>query len=260
MSEENVKRLKKIILQTSYKTGEGHVPSAFSILDILYVLYHGGMNIDSGNPDKNDRDYLVVSKGHAAIGVYAVLADAGFFPMEELDTFGRYQSRLGGHPDFNKVPGIEASTGSLRHGFPMAAGMALGLKMKKKGQKVFCILGDGEANDGSVWEAVLLAGQQGLDNFVCFFDYNNSIQKYIAWGNMAEKFSAFGWDTMDIDGHDHKQIYEAINKAGTGGKPLAVIAHTIKGNGCKTMEEEPSAWHHRSPSAGELESLLRELG
>ncbi len=256
--KRHIAELQKMILRVSHVTREGHVPSAFSILDILYVLYHGIMNVAPGEPQKEDRDYLVVSKGHSAIGLYAVLADAGFFPMEELDTFAMLHSRLGGHPDFNKVPGVEASTGSLGHGFPIAVGMAMGLQMKGKGQRIFCILGDGEANEGSVWEAVILAGQHKLRDLTCIFDGNHSIDRSIQWGNMAEKFEAFGWEAVQVDGHDHDALREVLSKPAYG-RPRAVIARTVKGHGCKTMEEDPFAWHHRAPNDEELERMLKEI-
>lgn len=256
---EKIKQLKKEILTISYETGEGHVPTAFSILDILYVLYNDVMNIDPNDAMKKDRDYCIVSKGHAAIGLYAILADRGFFTKDELVTFGQFNSRLGGHPDYNKVPGVEASTGSLGHGLPMAVGIAMGLSIQKSNQKVYCILGDGETNEGSIWEAVLLAGQHELDNLICIFDYNHSIEKYIKWGDMEQKFNDFGWATVSINGHDHEEIRRAVTHK-VAEKPLMVIANTIKGFGCETMENDFSAWHHRSPSKEELDMLIKEIG
>ena len=255
--DKRITELKKIILQTAHETHEGHIPSAYSILDILYVLYHSVLNVDPRNPDKNDRDYLIVSKGHSAIGIYAILADCGFFAFDELKTFGKYNSRLGGHPDFNKVPGIEASTGSLGHGLPIAVGMAMGLGYRNDSQKVFCIIGDGELNEGSIWEAVTLAGQHKLKNLICVVDYNHSLEKSIAWGRLDKKIGEFGWDTAIVDGHDHKALYAAFTQPHE--RPLAIIADTIKGNGCASMEQDPAAWHHRAPSAEELPKLLEEL-
>lgn len=256
--KERCKELRKIILQASHDTREGHVPTAFSIIEILYVLYHGVMKVDPKNPYMSDRDFLIVSKGHAAIGIYAVLADAGFFSMDELKRLGTFNGILGGHPDLNKVPGIEASTGSLGHGFPMAVGMAMGLKIKKSAQRVFCVLGDGEANEGSVWEAINLAGQYKLDNLICIFDYNHSIDRSIAWGDIAAKFREFDWDTMEVDGHDMDVLRKAFSFGGNG-KPLVIIADTVKGKGCRTMEEEPNAWHHRAPNDEELAVMLKEI-
>jgi len=257
LAEKKIKSLKRIILETAHKTKEGHIPSAFSILDILYVLYDSVLNVDPKNPEKTDRDYLLVSKGHSAVGLYAVLADRGFFPMSELDTFGHFNSRLGGHPDRNKIPGVEASTGSLGHGLPIAVGIAMGLGYRNEQQRVFCIIGDGELNEGSMWEAILLAGEHKCKNLTCIVDYNHSIDRSILWGDLTEKFKAFGWDTLEVDGHDHAALEEAFRQSDRE-RPLAVIANTIKGNGCKSMENEPG-WHHRSPNEDELAQLLKEL-
>ena len=257
LAEKKTKSLKRIILETAHKTKEGHIPSAFSILDILYVLYDSVLNVDPKNPKKTDRDYLLVSKGHSAVGLYAVLADRGFFPMSELDTFGHFNSRLGGHPDRNKVPGVEASTGSLGHGLPIAVGIAMGLGYKNELQRVFCIIGDGELNEGSMWEAILLAVEHRCKTLPCIVDYNHSIDRSILWGDLTEKFKAFGWDTLEVDGHNHASLEEAFRRRDRE-RPLAVIANTIKGNGCKSMENEPG-WHHRSPNEEELVQLLKEL-
>lgn len=254
---QNVKELKKLILQVGHDTHEGHIPSAFSILDILYVLYHGILNIDPKNPKKEDRDYLIVSKGHSAVGIYAILADAGFFPKTELSTFAKFHSILGGHPDCNKVPGVEASTGSLGHGLPIAVGMAMGVSYKNDTQRVFCIIGDGEANEGSVWEAITLAGQHKLKNLICIVDYNHSLERSIAWGDLEEKFSSFGWETCSIDGHNHKELREKLSSKNHE-KPFVIIANTIKGKGCPSIENNP-AWHHRAPNDEELEMLIKEL-
>lgn len=251
-----MRQLKKIMLETAYRTGEGHVPSGISILDILYVLYDSVLRVDTKNPDWEDRDYLLVSKGHAAIGIYTVLADKGFFPMEELDTFAKFHSRLGGHPDVNKVPGIEASTGSLGHGLPIAVGMAMGTKYRNRGQRVFCIVGDGELNEGSMWEAITLAGQHKLNNLICVVDYNHSIDRSVKWGQLDRKIAEFDWDTVVVDGHDHAALQKVFDESHD--RPLAVIADTIKGNGIHSIENNP-AWHHRSPNREELEQLLKEL-
>lgn len=256
--EQRVKELKKYILKASYETKEGHVPSSFSILDILYVLYHQVLKVDAAEPCKRDRDYCIVSKGHAAAGQYAVLADMGFFPMKELLTFGMHNSRLGGHPDWNKVPGVEASTGSLGHGMPMAVGLAMACRIKQSSQKVYCIVGDGEMNEGSVWEGIIIAGERKLENLICILDFNHSLDRCIGWGNMEDKFRCFGWEALCIDGHDHRALHDAFTRK-PNGKPLAIIANTVKGKGCKTMEQNPFAWHHRAPNAEEMERFLEEI-
>ena len=258
MNSKKIKDMKRKILEIAYETHEGHIPSAFSILDILYVLYESILNIDPKNPNKEDRDYLIVSKGHSAIGIYTILAEKGFFLEEELGTFGKFHSKLGGHPDKNFVPGIEASTGSLGHGLPIALGIAMGLGYKNSNQRVFCVVGDGELNEGSMWEAIILAGQHKCFNLTCIVDYNHSNDRSIVWGKLEDKFREFGWNTAIIDGHNHEAIYEILNDSQTE-KPLAVIANTIKGKGCKSIENNP-AWHHRSPNEEELKMLIEELG
>lgn len=241
-----INRLKKEIIQMAYQAQEGHVPSAFSILDILWVLYDRVLR---------KKDYFILSKGHGCLGLYAVLAEKGFFPKNWLANFGRFNSHLGGHPDCNQVPGVEASTGSLGHGLPMAVGVALGLKIKKRQNKVYCLIGDGEANEGSIWEAVMLGAHHRLNNLVCIVDDNHSTDRALNLGDLGEKFSSFGWLVKEINGHNHQEIYKALKPAN---KPLAIIAETIKGYGVKEMENNP-AWHHRSPTKEEMERILKEL-
>ena len=255
--DNNITKIKRKILQVSHDTHEGHIPSAFSILDILYVLYDGVLNVNPENPEMEDRDYLIVSKGHSAVGIYAVLEEKGFLSCAELDSFASFGSILGGHPDRNKVPGVEASTGSLGHGLPIAVGMAMGLGYRNDHQRVFCIVGDGELNEGSMWEAVILAGQHACSNLVCIVDYNHSLDRSIVWGNLACKFQTFGWNALVVDGHDHAELKKAFSST-TQEQPLAIIANTVKGHGCPSMENNP-AWHHRSPNDEEREQLLKEL-
>ena len=255
--QEHMKELKRAIVTASYHNQQGHIPSAFSILDILYVLYHDVMNVDPAEPRKEDRDRLVVSKGHASLGIYAVMADRGFFPMEELETYSSFGSRLGGHPDRNKVPGVELSTGSLGHGFSMAVGVAMALKFQNKPGTVYVIVGDGEFNEGTMWEAVLLANEHRLSNLVCIMDYNHSGDRAIDLGDMKMKFSAFGWDSCEVDGHDHEALRQALAPS-CSDRPKVVIANTIKGYGCPMIENNP-AWHHRSPNTEEYNQMMEEL-
>ena len=251
-----LKKLKQIIVNASAKSGEGHIPSAFSVLDILWVLYDKILKIDPKNPRAHDRDFFILSKGHASLGLYAVLAEKGFFSLSELENFGKFNSMLGGHPDRNKIPGVEASTGSLGHGFPISIGVALGLKIKKMDNKVFVLIGDGECNEGTVWESALLASHHNLSNLCCIVDYNHSTDRALEMGDIAEKFKSFGWNTCVINGHNHEEIYNALIKKSD--KPKAIIANTIKGYGAKIMENNP-AWHHKSPSPEEFDILLEEL-
>lgn len=254
---EKMKELKRQILTVSHENQEGHIPTAFSILDILYVLYNDVMNVDPENPKMPGRDRLVVSKGHASIGMYAVMADRGYFPKEEVATYCKFGSRLGGHPDRNKVPGIEVSTGSLGHGFPLAIGIAMGMKINHASGTVYVIAGDGEMNEGTMWESVLLAKQHNLSNLVFILDYNHSGDRAIDLGDMQEKFKTFGWETISVDGHDHEALTKALVPP-IGDAPKAVIANTIKGYGCPMIENNP-AWHHRSPNDEEYKQLMEEL-
>jgi transketolase len=253
----NLNELRRLILRSAAAGGEGHVPSSLSVLDILWVAYDRILKIDPAAPADPARDRFILSKGHAALGLYAVLAKKGFFPVSELERMGLYAGPLGGHPDRNKVPGVEASTGSLGHGFPMSVGVALGLRILENDARVFALIGDGEANEGSVWEAALLAAHHGLSNLCCIVDYNHSNDRALKLGDLAAKFAAFGWETRVIDGHAHDEIEKALRNRGAS-RPVAVVANTVKGRGCRRMENEP-AWHHRAPTAEELNEMLLEL-
>ena len=255
--DSKIRELKKEIIRAACIAGEGHIASAFSILDILWVLYKKILNQDPNQPRAANRDRFVLSKGHASLGIYGILAQHGFFPMEELKTFASATSRLGGHPDSRKVPGIEASTGSLGHGMPMAVGMALGLKIRESESRVICIVGDGECNEGSIWESAMLAAHHQLGNLSCIVDFNHSGNRALMLGDLCAKFRSFGWDVTEIDGHNHLQIESSLLPSG-GSVPRVVIANTIKGHGCAEMENNP-AWHHKAPKAEELEAILAQL-
>ena len=241
--------LKTSIIEAASKAGEGHIASALSILDIIYVLY-GKILQD----DKQDK--FVLSKGHGSLALYAVLASHDFFRPSELQQFGSYAGCLGGHPDRNKVQGIEASTGSLGHGLPFGLGMALALRIKKASGRVFVLVGDGECNEGSIWEAILLAAHHNLSNLTCIVESNHSTDRALLLGDLQKKFEAFGWSSVAINGHDHTEISSAIFT--TPQRPLAIIAETVKGHGCRQMENDP-AWHHRVPTQEELPGLLEQL-
>lgn len=212
------------------KTGEGdekHDPSAYSTLDVIWVLYDRILRYDPHNPRSEDRDRFVLSKGHGPLGYYAVLADKGFFPPEELRHFMNWEGILGGHPDRNQVPGVEASTGSLGHGLPMAIGMALGLRAKGNDRRVFVLLGDGECNEGSVWESVLLAGNLGLTNLTCIVVNNHSSTRDL--GDLAAKLESFGWAAATVDGRDHAAIEAALARRDER-RPTAMVAEIETGN------------------------------
>jgi len=256
-----MKELIKIIIETAYNAKEGHIPSSLSVLDILDVLY-SNCNINPLNINNDNRDRIILSKGHAALAHYAILAKNHFFKISELENFGKYDSIFGGHADKNKVPGIECSTGSLGHGFPMAVGIALALKIKKSNAKVYVIIGDGECNEGTIWESALIAAQHKLNNLYCIVDYNHSNDRAIEIDNLVDKFNSFGWFSFEINGHNHKEIKDAINCFENFTKkdtlPVAIIANTIKGHRCKMMENNPE-WHHKIPSKEEYEMIMSQL-
>jgi len=249
--------LKRQIVLATMAVGEGHIASAFSILDILWVLYDRVLQIDPKNPKSDERNRFVLSKGHGALALYAVLAEKGFFPASELERFATFDSPLGGHPDCNKVPGVEASTGSLGHGLPIGIGMALALRIRKINRRVIVLIGDGECNEGSIWESALLAAHHRLSNLTCIVDYNHSTDRALFLGDISAKFAAFGWTSTTINGHDHDAIYDALSRTESD-RPTAVVAETVKGFGCKQMENNP-AWHHRAPTQVELPAILEEL-
>src|SRR3989344_2419876 len=223
----NLIKLKQKIIKTATIANGGHIPAAFSILDILWVLYDRVLNIKPKTANNPNRNRFVLSKGHASIGLYVVLAEKGFINPKTLKNFGKFDSCLGGHPDRTKVPGVEASTGSLGHGLPMAVGLALGAKIKKQPNKVYVIVGDGECNEGTIWEFAMLAVHHKLDNLYCIVDHNHSGDTAPNPGDMRKKVEAFGWQAVSINGHNQEEIYRALTQKGIG-KPIAIIAETIK--------------------------------
>lgn len=238
--------LKQQIVQIAYDAGEAHIPSAFSILDIVSVLYDTILQ---------ESDRFVLSKGHGCLALYVVLAAKGIISQEQLKSFLKHDSILGGHPDRNKVPGVLASTGSLGHGLPMAVGMALAKKIEKESGRVYCLVGDGECNEGSIWEACLLAAHHNLNNLTVIVDYNHSTDRAVNLGSLRNKFQSFEFFAAEIDGHNREQIRRATNYRSR--RPMAIIANAIKGNGCARMSDP--AWHHRVPNKFELAEILQEL-
>ena len=221
MTSTDITRIKRLM---SLATGdEKHGSSSLSTLDVLWVLYDRILCLDPKNPRWENRDRFVLSKGHGCVSYYAILADKGFFPTSTLKTFMQYDSILGAHADRNLVPGVEASTGSLGHGLPMALGMAIALRLKKSDRRVFVLIGDGECNEGSIWEAALLAGNLQLSNLTCIAINNHSSS--LELGDLAAKFAAFGWVSTTINGHDHEQIYESLSYRDST-RPTAVVAET----------------------------------
>jgi transketolase len=203
---------------------EKHDPSAYSTLEVLWVLYDRILHYDPADPESEDRDRFIMSKGHGPLVLYAILAQKGFFPASEMPKFLQWDGILGGHPDRNRVPGVETSTGSLGHGFPMAIGVALGLKAKRSDRRVYVLIGDGEANEGSVWEAVLLAGNLGLSNLTAILIDNRSSS--MDMGNLAAKFASFGWEARRVDGRDEDAIEDALAFPAAD-RPSLVIAEVL---------------------------------
>ena len=258
-------RLRGKIIDMSHAAQAAHLASSLSCADILVAAYWHVLNIDPQTPDDPLRDRFILSKGHAAAALYAVLAMRGYFPIEELDTFCKDGGRLAEHPPANLLPGVEAATGSLGHGLPLGCGMALSGRIKGETFRVFALLSDGENNEGSVWEAAMFAAAQKLDNVCVVVDYNKwqataRSDETLMLAPLCDKWAAFGWDAREIDGHDIGALAEAMQRVPNGsGKPVALIAHTIKGKGVSFMEDDNN-WHYRAPTAEEVVKAHKELG
>jgi transketolase len=250
------RKVRHEILTASHASGHGHIPTSFSVIEMMCAAYDT-LRHDPKNPQWPERDIFILSKGHAALGFYAVLAHYGYFPVEELKTFGAFQSRLGCHPDRLKVPGVELSTGSLGHGIGVAVGMALAFKIQNSSRRVITLIGDGEANEGSVWESVMIAANQGLNNLTVMLDFNQSQQRSLQIPNPAERFKSFGCDTIEVDGHDLEALKAALIEPSTTVK--AVVARTVKGHGCQTLAKNVYEWHRKSPKPEEFQMLCTEL-
>ncbi|HET7839497.1 MAG TPA: transketolase [Rectinemataceae bacterium] len=261
--DEKAARLRRDILKMLYLCQSGHPGGSLSSLEILMALYYGVARTDPRRPRMEDRDRIVLSKGHACPALYAVLADRGFFPREELWSLRQIGSRLQGHPDMNKTPGVDASTGSLGQGISIALGMAMAAKAKKAGYRVFCVIGDGEAQEGMVWEAAMAAAHYRLDNLAVLMDHNGlqidgPNEKVMGLGDIEEKFRAFGFETSKVDGHHIGAIAGAL-RARAAGRPLFVLCETLKGKGVSFMEGN-AGWHGKPMSADEYAAAMKELG
>ncbi|MFG6319804.1 MAG: transketolase [Clostridia bacterium] len=257
-------KIRRNIVNMIYLASSGHPGGALSITDILTVLYFTEMNVDPLNPKDENRDRFVLSKGHASAALYATLAERGFIQNEDLLGFRKLDSNLQGHPDMNKVPGVDMTTGSLGQGLSTANGMALAGKLDNKNYRVYCVLGDGEIEEGQVWEAAMSASHYKLDNLCVIVDNNNlqidgTVDKVMSPYPIAEKFESFGFNVIEIDGHDYKQIIEAFENAKKiTGKPTAIIAKTIKGKGVSFMENQAS-WHGKAPTEEEFTQAMKDL-
>ncbi|MGI6452533.1 MAG: transketolase [Syntrophomonadaceae bacterium] len=262
--EEKAQILRRHIIKMLGEAGSGHTGGSLSAADILASLYFWEMNIDPNKPEWPERDRFVLSKGHAAPVLYAALAEKGFFPKTLLSSLRKLGSPLQGHPDMRKLPGVEASTGSLGQGISWAVGMALAGKMDHKPFRVYTLVGDGELEEGMVWEAAMAAAHYKLDNLVLFVDYNGlqidgPLEKVMSPEPIDDKFKAFGWETLYIDGHNCQQIMESLEFARqVKGKPTAIVAKTVKGKGCSFMENRVE-WHGTAPKPQEVAIALSEL-
>ncbi|MBQ6419841.1 MAG: transketolase [Clostridia bacterium] len=257
-------QIRQGIIEGVFNAKSGHPGGSLSIADLLAYLYFAEMNVDPADPKKADRDRLVLSKGHAAPALYAALAYRGFFPVEDLKTLRKTDSYLQGHPNMNSVPGVDMSTGSLGQGVSAAAGLALASKRLNDAFRVYAILGDGELEEGQVWEAAMFSGSKKLDMLTVFVDYNNlQIDGSLADVNspepIDEKFAAFGFHVITIDGHDFDAIEAAVGEAkSVKGQPTAVIMKTVKGKGVSFMENQVG-WHGSAPNADQYNEAMREL-
>jgi transketolase len=249
--DDRSKLLRRYVIDAMRGGGRGHLGSSMSMIEILRVLYDSVLKFDPVNPQASDRDRFILSKGHGCLALYAILADRGFFEVPELESFCRPTSRLGGHPERGKVPGVEASTGALGHGVPIGVGMAIGLRLQKSMSRVFVLTGDGEINEGSNWEALMAAAKHKLSNLTVMVDYN----KLQSYGRTAEvldlepligKFESFGFVTREVDGHDVGALEKVFKKLPFDkNAPSAIICHTVKGKGFPFAEGNPE-WHHKS--------------
>lgn len=257
---------RKNILKMVHNSKSGHIGGAFSGVEILNVLYNKFLNIPTewkNSPNFENRDRFVLSKGHASALLYSVLAQRGFFPEADLMTFRKYGSKLQGHPCCRALNGVEVSTGSLGQGLSVGCGMAIGLKLDKKDSRVVVYMGDGELQEGSVWEAMMQAPHRKLDNLIAIIDRNGlqidgETEKVMSLNPLDKKLKAFGWNVVEIDGHDFNQILSALEQSKTSDKPFAIIANTVKGKGVSFMENN-AGWHGKAPNDEQFEQALKEL-
>jgi transketolase len=259
-------KLRARIIETSSETGTPHLGSCLSCVDILIALYFNVLNIDPAHPKAFDRDRCILSKGHGAMGLFHILAERGFYPLEDLKNYGVDGGVFAEHPPTpDHLSGIEAATGSLGHGLPIGLGMALAGRIQGQNYNVYAVLSDGECNEGSVWESAMLAAAQKVKNLCVIVDFNKwqatgRSQEVMALDPLADKWSAFGWNTIEVDGHNYEDLISALAKfPNENNKPTAIIAHTVKGKGVSFMEDDNN-WHYRIPTAEEVLKSKIELG
>jgi transketolase len=242
-----------------HNSGEGHIPSSYSIVDIIHFLYSEILSYDIINPDWNERDYFILSKGHGCGALWAVLQEFGFLTEKDIALYSKFKGILGGHPDKIKVNGVEASTGSLGHGFPYAVGIALGLKVKSMKNRVIALLGDGECQEGTVWEACNIAANRELGNICAIVDWNKSAQQLMPIEDLSARWKAFGWQVKTVNGHSKKELRSAFSLIDfESNQPTVIIADNIKGKGVSFIEGH-GVWHHRVPNLDEMRSIKEEL-
>lgn len=267
MLEEIAKEIRKDIMLTACRGNTGHLASAFSAVEIMTALYFGDvLKYDKTNPYWEDRDKVIISKGHASLVLYSVLKRIGYITQEQLNTFCQPGSVLGGEPKLGDIPGVEATTGSLGHGLSFAAGIAMANKLDRKESQVYVLLGDGECQEGSVWEAALSAVHNQLDNLTVILDRNKlqamgETEEILRLDSLADKWESFGWSVKEADGHNIEALIASLKelRQEKAGKPKIIIANTVKGKGISFMENVP-IWHYRMPNAEEMEIVKAELG
>ena len=262
--ENMAKEVRRGILEEVYNAQSGHPGGSLSVADILTVLYFNELHIDEKNPKWEDRDRMVLSKGHCSPALYSCLANRGFFSVEDLKTFRKLDSYLQGHPDMNKIPGVDMTTGSLGQGLSSAVGMAIAGKMDNKDYRVYCVLGDGEIEEGQIWESAMSAKKYALDNLCVIVDNNHlqidgTIEEVMSPYPIDEKFRSFGFEIIKIDGHNMQEILDAFKKKkNVKGKPVCIIAKTIKGKGVSFMENQVG-WHGKAPNEEQYKMAMEEL-
>lgn len=265
--EELTRRIRRDIVVATTAAGSGHPSSSLSMVELCTALFFGGvLRYDPDNPQDPDRDRFILSKGHAAPGLYSVLAEAGYFPTEDLVTLRKIGSPLEGHPNMNRLPGVEASTGSLGQGLSIGVGHALAARLDGRDSRVYVIVGDGESGEGQLWEAVMYAGNHALDNLTCIVDHNGyqqtgAVADIQPLDPLTQKYEAFGWAAREIDGHSLDEVTEAFDWVlGVEGRPQAIIARTVKGKGVSLLEADPGNWHGKPIPPEEEAKALEEIG